>query len=189
VISKTEDIAPGGRARAVKFDGDLLYFTNEETGSGVETPYIYDLSDPKKITFCQGSETVALKDKLVKWTDGYWLGISTTDEEYQMVLELFTETDGQLCSVERCELDAKFNSGGEALYVDPERGMLGMYVREVTAITQHGTVWHDAYWLLKYTDGQWEKVADQLGGNDYVLHQGDWLYLISNNTIKAIPLS
>lgn len=186
VISKTENITPNGRPGGVEFKGDSLYLVNNENASNRQTPYIYDLSNPKKITYEPGSEKIAMKDKLLKWTDGYWLGISKTENEYQMVLELFKETDAGLSSVDKYAIDAMFVSGKDALYVDPERGLLGFYVRYKLKDNLMNSSW---FLLLEYTDGHWREHSCIAAGNHRMLPQDDWIYLISNNVIKAIPLS
>jgi len=187
VISKTENITPGGWPWAVEFKGNYLYFVNQHNAnSDIQTPYIYDLSNPKKITFQQGSEKIALKDKLIEWVDGYWLGIRQTENEYQMDIELFTETETGFVSVGSYTIDAQFASGKDTLYIDRERGLLGIYARYKLKSNQANSDW---FLLLKYADGQWEECSCTAATNYWMLPQDDWIYLISNNVIKAIPLS
>lgn len=190
VLSKTEDITPGGRPKEVQFMGDTLYFEKNEgyyDSNRPRTPYIFDLSDSEKVTFRQEEFCFNLKDRLVRWTDGYWLGICNGDD-HTMTLELFAETEAGLCSVNRYEIGAGFASDKKNLYVDPERGLLGMIVEEVVSSNQWTEYCENQFLLLQFADGQWEEVTRKLVGQHRVLQLGEWIYLVHND-IRAIPIS
>ena len=128
VLAKVEAFAPEGETvESVRFDGDYAYVCTAEVVQLKDPVYFFDLSDLNNITWKDTGTINGYSSSLVDFGNGNLIGIGF-NEERQLKIEAYRETDSGVESACVYERSANFSTDYKSYYIDRENQLIGLGV-------------------------------------------------------------
>lgn len=147
-VASVEKFAPTGEtAESVRFNGTKAYVCTAVRITFTDPVFFFDLSDLSNIQWTDTGTIDGYSSNLVDFGHGYLVGIGM-NEKRELKIEVYTQGEGKVDSVDCYELDADFSEEYKSYLIDRKNGLIGLGVR--TAVDGQ---YQTAYLLLKVEDG------------------------------------
>ena len=147
-VASVEKFAPTGEtAESVRFNGTKAYVCTAVRITFTDPVFFFDLSDLSNIQWTDTGTIDGYSSNLVDFGHGYLVGIGM-NEKRELKIEVYTQGEGKVDSVDSYELDAMFTESYKSYLIDRKNGLIGLGVR--TAVDGQ---YQTAYLLLKVEDG------------------------------------
>lgn len=147
-VASVEKFAPTGEtAESVRFNGTKAYVCTAVRITFTDPVFFFDLSDLSNIQWTDTGTIDGYSSNLVDFGHGYLVGIGM-NEKRELKIEVYTQGEGKVDSVDCYELDADFSEEYKSYLIDRGNGLIGLGVR--TAVDGQ---YQTAYLLLKVEDG------------------------------------
>lgn len=124
--ASVEKFAPDGEtAESVRFAGDKAYVCTAVVVTLTDPVFAFDLQDLDKITWTDTGVIEGYSTSLIDFGDGYLLGIGY-DEERNLKIEIYTETQTSVESVAKLTEYAIFSEEYKSYLIDRKNGLIGL---------------------------------------------------------------
>lgn len=133
----------GEEATSVRFDGVNAYVCTAERVTLSDPVYFFDLSDLQNITWTDTGVIDGYSTSLINMGEGYLLGIGYGDLR-QLKIEVYEQTRDGVVSVSAWEKNAEFSEVYKSYFIDRERDLVGLAVRND---------WSGGCYVLLHFDG------------------------------------
>lgn len=133
----------GEEATSVRFDGVNAYVCTAERITLSDPVYFFDLSDLQNITWTDTGVIDGYSTSLINMGEGYLLGIGYGDLR-QLKIEVYEQTRDGVVSVSAWEKNAEFSEVYKSYFIDRERDLVGLAVRND---------WSGGCYVLLHFDG------------------------------------
>lgn len=133
----------GEEATSVRFDGVNAYVCTAERITLSDPVYFFDLSDLRNITWTDTGVIDGYSTSLINMGEGYLLGIGYGDLR-QLKIEVYEQTRDGVVSVSAWEKNAEFSEVYKSYFIDRERDLVGLAVRND---------WSGGCYVLLHFDG------------------------------------
>lgn len=178
-VASVEKFAPTGEtAESVRFNGTKAYVCTAVRITFTDPVFFFDLSDLSNIKWTDTGTIDGYSFNLVDFGHGYLVGIGM-NEKRELKIEVYTQGEGKVDSVDSYELDAMFTESYKSYLIDRKNGLIGLGVR--TAVDGQ---YQTAYLLLKVEDGTFVQtyLIPHKSGIDNVraFFEEDYLYLFGD---------
>ena len=190
IIGAKECFAPAGEeVSSVRFDKDTLYVCTAVVVTFSDPVFFFDLSDMTNITYTDTGYIDGFSSSLINFGDNLLLGVGEYDWQYNKI-EIYTEVDGSVVSLDKFRIDGTISKDYKAYYVNREEKLFGLAVYlNKSGIQGRRT----AYALFTENGGKLEVVYETYlnAGTDLTratLIDG-YFYIIGNEDFKVILLS
>ena len=185
IAAAVENFAPDGdEVTSARFDGDKAYICTAEVIVLTDPVYFFDLSDLSNITWTDTGIIDGYSSSLINFGD-YLLGIGFGDRG-QLKIEAYAQGDGKVESLAAFELDCSFSNNYKAYFIDREKNLVGLSVRDFTNGHQ--------YYLLLHFDGYQfrtlQTIPMECHNPNYTRAAmvDNWLYVLHGVSMNAVPV-
>lgn len=182
IVGFLENFVPWGEeVTAARFDDQNAYICTAYIitfVSATDPVYIVDLSDPENIVYKDTGIIPGYSTTLYPFKDGTLLGVGYNDS-FQLKIELYRETETNVESVTKFELDCDFAESFKSYYIDPDAGYFGLLIRKQNGIRRYLLLCYDGYQFVQvqelrlYGDPARAR-ATVIGGYLYAFCDGDF---------------
>lgn len=125
MLGTVENFAPEGEeVTAARFDGDALYVCTAEIVTFTDPVFFFDLSDMTNITYTDTGYIDGFSSSLINMGEGLLLGIGSESWSSAKV-ELYTEADGEVISLDKYLIQGNVSSDYKSYYVNREENLFG----------------------------------------------------------------
>ena len=187
VAASVIGFAPEGEeATSVRFDGPNAYVCTARIITLSDPVYFFDLSDIENITWTDTGTIDGYSTSLIDLGEGYLMGIGYGDQ-LQLKIEVYEEVGDAVESAAIWQMDASFSEEYKSYFIDREKNLIGLGVRDYYNGYQYILLHFDGYELeeiarVNLSDGAYCEMVRAFMDDGY-------LYILAPNnslTVKKV---